>query len=445
MKKYWLLFGLLFFINCSKDSTFIDPNIKEEALEIISIETLGGSKNDVLQSVIKTTDGGYATLGYTQSIDGNITTKNDENFDFWLLKFSADNTLLWNKTFGGSHDDRGASIIETSEGGFALLGYSSSSDKNVAKNAGSKDFLLIKLTSNGSVSWQKTFGFSGADYGTKLIQTSDNGFLLTGVLDVTASNGQGNSKSASIKHAGGDFWALKLDNLGNLEWSKYFGGSFTDIPLGIAETINKDFIIIGSSDSNDFNIKNNKGSYDFWVIRISALGNLVWEKSFGGTEIDEARGIVATNDGNFIIVGDTRSDDKDVSKNNGAADVWLIKISIDGNLIWEKSIGATAFDVARSISKTQDNGFVIAGSSRSLDNGFSNNGQNDGLILKVDANAKLLWQKTIGGSEIDFFYDVIELTNNTFIAVGDSSSSNQDIADNKGFTDALIVKIKKNL
>lgn len=136
-----------------------------------------------------------------------------------------------------------------------------------------------------------------------------------------------------------------------------FWCSFTDTPLGVVETDANNFIIVGSSDSNDFNISDNKGTYDFWVVKISNSGNLIWEKSFGGSEIDEARAITATNDGNFLIVGDTRSNDKNVSTNNGAADIWVLKISTDGNLIWEKTIGASNFDVARAITKTKDNGF----------------------------------------------------------------------------------------
>lgn len=432
---------MFFLTNCSKDDKLTTPETIINSGNLEFAETLGGSKNDLFNSIVKTTDGGYAILGYTQSKDGNIISKTEEDFDFWILKYDANNTLLWSKTFGGSNDDRGADIIETSDGGFALLGYSRSSDKDVTLNAGSQDFWLVKLSSNGEITWQKTFGFSGADYGTTLIQTNDNGYLITGVLDVTSSGGQGNSRS-SQRHAGGDIWALKLDLDGKLDWSKYYGGSFTDTPLGVIKTSDNGFIIAGSSDSNDVDIKNNKGSYDFWVIKIAANGTLIWEKSFGGSEIDEARGITTTNDGNFIIVGDTRSSDKDISINNGAADIWMIKITPDGALIWEKTIGATGFDVARSISKTQDNGFLIAGSSRSSDNGFLNKGQNDALILKINTEGVLEWKNTVGGSEIDFLYDAVELNNKAIIAVGESSSSNGDISTNKGFSDALIIKIK---
>ena len=200
--------------------------------------------------------------------------------------------------------------------------------------------------------------------------------------------------------------------------------------------------MVGSSDSNDVDIKNNKGSYDFWVIKISSNGTLIWEQSFGGSEIDEAKAISASHDGNFIVIGDTRSSDGDININNGAADIWMFKISKEGNLIWEKTIGGTSFDAARSISMTQDNGFVIAGSSRSSDNGFTNKGQNDALILKINSEGGVEWQQTIGGSEIDFLYDAVELDNKTIIGVGESSSFNGDISLNRGFTDGLIIKMK---
>ncbi|MDB4098583.1 hypothetical protein N9533_01590 [Polaribacter sp.] len=442
MTKYWQLLCLFFLFNCSNKEVFQISDTTEIADVLEFVETLGGSKNDAFNAVKATTDGGYITAGYTQSNNGDILEKTNTSFDFLISKFSSKNILEWQKTFGGSDDDRATAIVQTLDGGFAVLGFAKSTDIAVSENAGSKDFWLLKLTSNGNLLWEKFFGFSGADYGTDLIETKEGGFLITGVLDVSASDGQGSAKSTATKHSGGDYWAIKTDNTGALEWSRFFGGSFTEVPLGVLETDAHNFVIVGSSDSKDFNISNNKGSYDFWIIKISTEGTLLWEKSFGGSEIDEAKAITTTNDGNFIIVGDTRSTDKNVSKNNGAADIWVLKVSEEGTLLWEKTIGGTNFDVARAVSRTQDNGYLISGSSRSLDNGFENKGQNDALILKIDKNGNLLWKKTFGGSEIDFLYGVVELENTAIIAVGESSSSDQDIPENKGFTDALIIQIK---
>ena len=179
------------------------------------------------------------------------------------------------------------------------------------------------------------------------------------------------------------------------------------------------------------------------MIKISSTGDLLWEKSYGGSEIDEARAIVETEDSNYFVVGDTRSSDLDVSLNKGAADLWIIKITPSGDLLWEKTFGGSSFDVARSIVKTQNNTFYLAGSSRSIDGDLTENkGQNDAWLLKINANGNLDWQQTVGGAEVDFTYGITQLNNGNIIAVGDTNSSNGDVLENKGFTDVLILQIK---
>ena len=439
---YSVCFITLSLMGCSEGNDNSSPQAPD--IEVDFITTLGGSKNESAQAVVNTTDGGYAILGHSQSMDGDVTNKSNESYDYWVLKFDTTNQLQWQKTYGGSDDDRGTDIIQTTDGGYAVIGKSKSGDLDVSENAGYDDFWMIKLDGNGSILWEYSFGYAGSDVPYSVIQTNDNGYLVSGVLDVTASNGQGDRVSSSQRrHAGGDYWVIKLNANGIKEWSNYYGGSFTDTAYDAIQTEDNGYIIVGSSDSNDVDVANNKGSYDFWVIKISNTGDLVWEKSFGGSEIDEARAISNTADGNYLVVGDTRSANIDVSQNRGAADLWMIKINSEGSLIWEKTLGGTSFDVGRSVSKTQDNGFLIAGSSRSSDGDLRNNkGQNDALILKINSSGDLEWQKTIGGSEVDFFYGAAELTDGSVVAVGDTNSSNGDITENKGFTDLLILKAK---
>ena len=442
IKNFFYLFITLqlVLLSCNND----DVSSKSTKKDFTFVTTYGGTKNDSGRSVVATIDGGYAILGFTQSMDGDISDKQDESFDYWVLKFNSEDQLQWQKTYGGSNDERGRNIIETQDGGYAILGFSFSNDGDITDNAGLQDYWLAKLDANGNISWQKSFGYQGADSGISVIQTSDQGYLISGILDVTASGGLGNSSRGGLaeQHAGGDYWVLKLNTLGDIEWSKYFGGNFTDTPEGIIETEDNSFIIAGGSDSNDTDISSNIGSYDFWVIKISASGDLVWEKSFGGDQIDEARAIVKSGDGNFIIAGDTRSSNNDISNNNGAADLWVIKISTDGEMIWEKTIGGSNFDVARSIVSTQDNGFLLAGSSRSSDGDVSENkGQNDAWIVKIDNNANLQWQTTVGGSNIDFAYSITQCNDTSIIAVGDTVSNDGDITQNQGFSDLLIIKI----
>jgi len=410
--------------------------------EIDSVITMGGTKNESAQSIKNTSDGGYVILGYTQSMDGDISDKQNESFDYWVLKYDEQNSLQWSKTYGGTGIDVGNDIVQTSDGGYAIIGYSTSSDEDVTENAGAHDYWIAKLDSAGNMSWQKSFGYSGTDDGLSIIQTSDNGYLITGVLDVSASGGAGNTRNANSRHAGGDYWAIKLGASGTLQWSRYFGGSFTDTPFDVIQS-NSGYILVGASDSDDVDITASNGQYDFWVINISNAGELIWEKSFGGSEIDEARAIVHSGDGNFLIVGDTRSNDVDISENLGGADLWVIKITPLGELIWEKTIGGSGFDVGRSIKGMQDGGFLVSGSSRSSDGDVnSNHGQNDAWVLKINNNGSLVWERSIGGTSIDFANDAIELNDGSVIAVGETISNDGDINLNQGFTDLLIIKLK---
>ena len=433
----------LFFLSLLWSCSSNDETPPNNPIEIDFIKTFGGSNNESAKSITKTSDRGYAILGYTQSMDGDVNNKVNNSYDYWLLKFDQNNNLQWQKTYGGSGDDRGNELIQTTDGGYAILGYSQSNDGDVSENFGFSDYWVSKLDASGNILWKNSLGYAGTDIGISLIETNDLGFLLTGVLDVTASDGNGNSKNTKINHAGGDYWVIKLNTTGEKQWSKYYGGSFTDTPYDAIETEDNGYIIVGSSDSADVDISSNQGTYDFWVIKINNTGTLVWEKSFGGSEIDEAFGIIKSSDGNYVIVGDTRSNDKDVSQNNGASDLWVIKIDPSGNLLWEKTYGGTSFDAGRSISNTSDNGFLISGSSRSMDGDLTTNqGQNDVWLLKIDSSGSLLWQKSLGGSNIDFAYDALELQDNSFIVIGESSSADKDIQENKGFTDVLIAKLK---
>lgn len=437
----FLSFILITFLiwSCSDDEDGT-PTSNEPQIEFT--KTIGGSKNDSGKSVISTQDGGYAIVGFTQSMDGDIVDKSNENFDYWILKYDGSDNLIWSKTLGGSNNESAFKGIQTNDNGFALIGHSSSNDGDVSENNGSNDLWIVKLDSNGNIIWEKSHGFSGSDQGFGILQTSDNGYLINGTLDVSASNGDGSDKFFK-KHAGGDYWTIKLDASGNKEWRNYYGGTFTDIAYDAIETEDNGFLLVGSSDSNDVDISANKGSYDFWVVKIDNLGKLVWEKSFGGSEIDEAHSISKTADGNYLIIGDSRSNDQDISNHKGAADIWLIKISPVGNLIWDKSFGGSNFDAGRNSSPTMDGGFLLSGSSRSQDGDFNkNNGQNDAVIIKLNSDGNIAWKKSIGGSQIDVFYGIAELNNGSIIAIGDTTSTDFDVEENKGFTDLLITKIE---
>ena len=265
-------------------------------------------------------------------------------------------------------------MIQTSDGGYALSGYSRSNDGDVSGNEGFQDHWIVKLDAQGEIQWEKNYGFSGSDQAFSIIQTSDGGYFTSGFLDVTASGGEGDdllesendAETRAVQHGVGEFWGHKLDANGNKEWRRYFGGTNNDRAYAAVQADDGGILMVGASESDDFDISNPKGSYDFWAVRLNATGELLWERSFGGSEIDIAFAITKAQDGNYVIAGDTRSNDGDVSGFNGNADVWVIKINDQGTLLWEKTLGGTDFDSARAIT-TIPNGFAITGSSRSSD------------------------------------------------------------------------------
>ena len=222
IKLHFFIFFIVLFC-CESDDSITTNQI----VSVHEISTLGGTKNESGQSVVATSDGGFAVLGYSQSMDGDISNKSNVSYDFWLIKYNFNGQQEWQKVYGGSNDDRGYDIILSNDNNMLIFGSSKSTDGDVSSNAGSNDFWIAKISNSGAIIWEKSFGYSGSDNGYSIIQTNDNGYLLSGVIDVTASNGEGNNRISSLRHAGGDYWAVKLDTNGVLEWSRYFGGNFT--------------------------------------------------------------------------------------------------------------------------------------------------------------------------------------------------------------------------
>jgi hypothetical protein len=202
-------------------------------------------------------------------------------------------------------------------------------------------------------------------------------------------------------------------------------------------------MIVGAAESTDFDVSNPKGSYDFWIVKIDTEGTLIWEKSFGGSEIDIAYAIARSTDGNYVIVGDVRSTDGDISNAYGNADLWVIKIDANGTLLWENSFGGSGFDTARGVEASLDGGILVSGATRSSDNNISQNfGQNDFWIIKLSASGNLIWEKSFGGSGIDFSYDILQTSDNKIIAVGSSDSIDNQVENNHGSFDAWLVKLE---
>ena len=446
-RKLILALALVALFGCDDEvNTFFEAPPVEINYSLDWVQTFGGSGEETAQSVIPTNDGGFAVLGYTNSIDGDLAGKSLPVNDYWLLKFSASGDLQWNKTYGGSKDDRGQSVIQTTDGGYAVVGYAMSDDGDGSLNQGFHDNWIVRLDTNGDILWEKSFGFSGHDHAYDIVQTSDGGFFFSGFLDVTSSGGEGNSRkkiTSYAQHGVGEFWGIKLDAEGNLLWRRYFGGTNNDRSFGTVEANDGGLVMIGASESDDFDISNPKGSYDVWVVKISAKGELLWEKSFGGTGIDRAYDVGKTDDGAYVIVGETFSMDGDIFKNNGESDAWLLKVSDMGNLLWERTFGGSDFDAARGLATTSDGGFVIAGNSKSVEGELEeNSGENDIWLVKTDANGNLQDQMVMGGEGLDFGFDILQDDLGNLVLVGESASSSMANITSKGMTDLVVFGLK---
>jgi len=348
-------------------------------------KTFGGRKNDLGFSMQQTRDGGFILLGWTESFGAG-------GRDFWLIKTDANGNKEWDRTFGGHSSDVGYSVQQTSDGGFILLGYTWSF------GAGESDIWLIKTDANGNKQWEKTFGGRDSDVGYFVQQTSDGGFILlgttwsfgTGLDDIwlIKTDGDGNKlwektfdksdidRGFSVQQTrdGGyiflgatrpfalgwpDFWLIKTDANGNMQWDRTFGGRDWDWGHSVQQTSDGGFILLGQTESFG------AGESDIWLIKTDANGNKEWDRTFGGHSSDVGHSVQQTSDGGFILLGYTWS------FGAGESDIWLIKTDANGNKQWEKTFGGDSIDVGQSVQQTSDGDFILLGYTSSFGAGLT--------------------------------------------------------------------------
>ncbi|MEO0146031.1 MAG: hypothetical protein ABIM19_04270, partial [candidate division WOR-3 bacterium] len=284
-------------------------------------KTYGGTSDDYACSITHTTDGGFAVAGYTYSFGAG-------EWDFQVLRLNDLGGLIWARTFGGTNNDVAYSVIQTTDGGYASAGYTKSF------GAGGRDFLLIRLNSSGGLIWARTLGGTGDDEPYSVAQAADGGFGVAG-------------KTESFGAGGYDFFVLKLNSAGSLEWARAFGGASADYGYSITQTTDGGFAVAGGT--NSFGA----GGPDFLVIRLNSDGSVVWAKTYGGPSGDIAYSIIQTSDGGFAVAGYTDSF-------GGGERFLVLKMDSYGNLSWARTFGMNWED-AYSIIQTPDGGFAVAG------------------------------------------------------------------------------------
>lgn len=398
-------------------------------------KSIGGSGNDGASIILQTQDGGYIVAGTSSSNDHDVSG-NHGGQDYWIVKMDSVGNITWQKSFGGSVGDLAYSIIQTQDGGYIVAGFSYSNNGDVSGNHGGSDNWVLKLDTLGNLIWQKCIGGSSFERVSSIIQTQDGEYVLAGYS--SSNNGD-----VSGNHGGNDYWIVKLDTLGNISWQKSLGGSGEDLAFTIIQNQNGEYLIAGSSNSNNGDVSGNHGSNDSWIVKLDAFGNITWQKSLGGSDLDNAYTIIQTQDGGYIIAGSSKSNNGDVSGNHGGYDFWIAKLDSVGNINWQKSLGGSSDDFAYTIKQTQDGNYILVGSASSNNGNVSgNHGGYDYWIIKLDTLGNISWQKTLGGSSDDYNYPIIQTQDGGYIVSGQSFSVNGDITGNHGNSDYWIVKLE---
>jgi len=300
----------------------------------------GGSSTDLGRSVCQTMDGGYIITGQTGSFGVG-------SWDVYLIKTDSLGDTLWTKTFGGTNSDVGNAVLQTADSGYIIEGYTSS--------FGGYKVYLIKTDANGNALWSRTFGGTGNNYGYNIQQTSDGGFIIVG--------------NTYFGAGGTDVYLIKTDANGNALWTKAIGGLFADVGYSVQQTTDGGYIVAGVTQS--FGV----GSTNVYLIKTDTSGNPIWSKTFGGTGYDAGQSIQQTMDGGYIITGYT------FSFGAGDYDVYLIRTDTSGNLLWAKTFGGTDEDIGYSVQQITNGEYMIAGFSRS----FGPNNY-DFYLIKTDVN-----------------------------------------------------------
>lgn len=319
----------------------------------------GGDEGEEMEGVWVTSDGGFIVTGATGSY-------RDENGDAWIIKLDTSSEVDWQRTYGGEGVEYAIDIKETGDGGYIVVGWTSSF------GAGQEDFWVFKLDEVGDIVWEKTYGGEGVEQAWSVDLTRDGGFVVAGG---TTSFGAG----------GADYWVLKLDGAGNILWQKTYGGPDDDGGGGAYE----EYVVrvLEDEDGNyvlaSHTLSFGAGEYDIWVVKLDPDGEILWQKAYGGRYGESLWSFQETSGGGYIVPGVSVSFSPDES-----GDLWVLKLDKDGDIEWQRIYGVTGYwDEALSVGATSNGGSIIGG--------YYEEGSEDWdlFLLRLDSSGNALWQR----------------------------------------------------
>jgi len=358
-------------------------------------KTYGGSGIEQGYSVHQTSDGGFIVAGSTNSsgAGGN---------DAWLIRLDPSGQVIWQKAYGTVGEEFAVGAQQTTDGGFVVSGFTG--PVGFAGNA-----WIFKTDATGNVQWQNMYGGFGCCL-LPIQQTSDNGFIVAGFTDNSGM---------------GDVQVLRLNSTGAVMWARTYGNPTAfDAAFSLQTMPDGGFVVAGIT--NGYAV-NGLITGDFWVFKIDATGDIVWQHAYGGSGADYAISMAKTSDDGFIVAGWTNS------FGAGGNDAWLLRLDNSGGVIWQKAYGGTGGDMASTVEQTSDGGFIVAGSTNS-----SGAGGQDAWLFKLNPKGNIVWQKTYGGPEDDHAISARLTTDGGFVVAATTSSFGN------GNSDVWILKLKQD-
>lgn len=397
----------------------------------------GGSQWDEFRKTIKTSDGNIISIGFSGSNDFDLVDSYGID-DVLVQKHTSEGELIWSRNYGGSSFDKGIDIVEKPEGGFILACMSKSIDGDVTENKGGYDIWMVHINAEGDILWQKSFGGSGYEEPANVIIKENGNYVIA------ASSASGNGDVTNF-HGGPlyDYWLFEIDTIGNIIWQNCFGSISEERCKSMIRNLNGGYLLNGNCTSNGGDVTgNHSSSYDMWVVSVDSVGNLMWQRSLGGSNTDVGTTLVVLPDTSIIVISYTKSIDGDVSFNYGASDTWVVCLDTLGGILWKNSYGGSDFDHGLGVIVNSNSNLVILGLTASED-GIVDSfyGVEDFWLLSIDLLGNLLYETNFGGTLLDEGFSLFEFDTNSYVLAGQIFSGDIDISENYGSADAWLLKI----
>ncbi|AWH86374.1 T9SS C-terminal target domain-containing protein [Flavobacterium album] len=428
------------------------------AQDLLWEKSYGGKHADYLLDAQSTADYGFILAGTSLSQkSGNKTEDSQGDLDYWIWKMDENGELDWQKNLGGTGADILYSIRNTNDGGF-ILGGTSDSQPGIHKKdscRGKEDFWIVKLNAKGGEEWQRTIGGSGQEILKSIVPTKDGGYILGGSSASNISRkilkGAADPFDKSDKCRGNmDFWIVKLNEKGEVKWQRTLGGKYADMLESIEQTKDGGFIIGGYSNSPSSKDKSEEGygAGDYWIIKLDKDGRTEWEKVFGGEEDDHLYTIKQTQDGGYILGGNSASatsGNKSRSNKKGT-DIWLVRLDENAEILWQETYNTGNVDVLTSLIENNDGTFLLGGYAQTEVMGEKKADKkeiNDYIAIKIAADGDELWKKAVGSNGEDILRKLIETRDGGYLLAGTSKGDvSRDRKSGQGSNDFWVVKLK---